>query len=50
MLVINNYGKGRANRDYRLSNPTVHNEEDLVWLGLEVEADWEDKKDLDIWI
>ena len=50
MLVVNNSKKGWANKDYRLSNPTPHNEKDLVQLGMEVKEDWEDEKDLDIWI
>lgn len=50
MLVVNNSKQGWANKDYRFSNPTPHNEEDLVRLGMEVEEDWEDEKDLDIWI
>ena len=30
-----------------LSNPTAHNEEDLVRLGLENEREWEDEAELD---
>ena len=50
MFVFNNHRKGQANINYWLSNPTAHNEQDLIRLGIEAEKPLEDEKDLDIWI